>query len=141
MKPRSFKAFVLAGAEGHACFTGCVLGGRCFATALASDFGAKNSSLYSSLFPSKPDHTFVNTMALIGGIIIFTSAMVSIGGNIRLIPLTGVRATLFVLVLSLPKTFFWASQTTPRNTAPAWLTYGARMPLCSAMALANYLIF
>lgn len=39
---------------------------------------------------SKPDHTFVNTMALIGGIIIFTSAMVSIGGNIRLIPLTGV---------------------------------------------------
>ncbi len=39
---------------------------------------------------SKPDHTFVNTMALIAGIIIFTSAMVSIGGNIRLVPLTGV---------------------------------------------------
>ena len=41
--PRS-DGFVLAGAEGHACFTGYVLGDRCFATVPASDFGAKNNS-------------------------------------------------------------------------------------------------
>ena len=44
----------MAGAEGHACFTGYVIGGRCFATAPASDFGAKNSSLNCFLHAPHP---------------------------------------------------------------------------------------
>ena len=34
----------MAGAEGHARYTGCVLVDRYFVTVLVSDFGAKNSS-------------------------------------------------------------------------------------------------
>ncbi len=53
-RPPTGDRFFLAGAEGHACFTGCVLGGRCFATAPASDFGAKNNSPNCFLYAPHP---------------------------------------------------------------------------------------